>query len=69
MSRRVFRMRQLASFKGREGVLPVAPATIWRWVRAGRFPAPFKLGEGITVWDAVEVEDFLAARRNDGVAA
>jgi len=69
MPNRVYRMRQLASCQGREGVLPVGPATIWRWVRAGRFPAPFKLGKGTTVWDAVAVENFLAARRNDGAVA
>ena len=64
MSQRVYRIRQLATQKGRAGILPVGPATIWRWSKAGRFPAHFKLGEGTTVWDADEVDAFIAARRN-----
>lgn len=63
MSHRVYRIRQLASDKGREGVLPVGSATIWRWVRNGKFPAPFKLGEKTTVWDASAVDSFLSAQR------
>lgn len=38
-------------------VIPVSPATLWRWVRAGRFPAPVKLGENTT---AFRVEDVRA---------
>lgn len=60
MQNRVFRMRELASRKGQPGMLPVSPATIWRWVREGKFPAPFKLGSGVTCWDAVAVEKFVA---------
>lgn len=55
-------MRELASRKGQPGFLPVSPATIWRWVREGRFPAPFKLGGGVTCWDAAAVEKFVALR-------
>lgn len=64
MSQRVYRIRQLATQKGQVGILPVGPATIWRWSRAGKFPAHFKLGEGTTVWDADEVDAFIAARRD-----
>ena len=42
----------------------VSPATIWRWVREGRFPAPVKLGDNITRWrvaDIVEWENNLSA--------
>jgi predicted DNA-binding transcriptional regulator AlpA len=66
VSQRVYRLRQLASIKGRPGLLPVGPATVWRWVREQRFPAPFKLGEKTTVWDAAEVEAFIAGRRAGG---
>lgn len=62
MSERVFRMRELASIRGRKGLLPVSPATIWRWVKAGYFPAPFKLSEGVTCWDAVVVNEFIEQR-------
>jgi prophage regulatory protein len=28
----------------------VSPATVWRWVRAGRLPSPVKLGPNTTAW-------------------
>jgi len=62
MAQRVIRLAQLASTKDRPGLLPVSPATIWRWVREGKFIKPFKLGTGTTVWDAAAVEAFIAAR-------
>jgi predicted DNA-binding transcriptional regulator AlpA len=61
VSMRVYRLRQLATTKNRQGVLPVGPATVWRWVRDGKFPAPFKLGQGTTVWDAAQVEAFIVS--------
>lgn len=57
--RRVIRMRDLATTKSYRGHLPVSPATVWRWVAAGKFPAPFKMGANVTVWDAEQVEQFL----------
>ena len=62
MSQRVIRVADIATTKTKEGMLPVSPATIWRWVREGKFPKPFKLGESVTVWDAAEVEAFIAQR-------
>lgn len=38
-------------------------STIDRWVREKRIPAPVKLGEKITVFDAVEINNWLAERR------
>jgi predicted DNA-binding transcriptional regulator AlpA len=43
-------------------MLPVSPATIWRWVRDGKFPKPLKLGPSVTGWHICEVEAFIAAR-------
>ncbi|MDY7576008.1 helix-turn-helix transcriptional regulator [Actimicrobium sp. CCI2.3] len=43
-------------------MLPVSPATIWRWVREDKFPKPFKLGDSVTVWNAAEVEAFIVQR-------
>jgi predicted DNA-binding transcriptional regulator AlpA len=63
MQRRVYRVRDLCSTAERAGLLPVSQATLWRWVREGRFPRPFKLGERVTVWDAQEVEAYLRAQR------
>lgn len=62
MSQRVIRVADLATTKGKEGLLPVSPATVWRWVREGKFPKPFKLGDSVTVWNASEVEAFIAKR-------
>jgi predicted DNA-binding transcriptional regulator AlpA len=30
-------------------------ATIWRWVKAGRLPAPHKLSPGVTAWNVGEL--------------
>jgi len=62
MVKRVFRIRDLATTRRTSGLLPVSPATIWRWTALGQFPAPFKLGENTTVWDAEAVEAFIAQR-------
>lgn len=62
MAQRVIRVVEIATTKKRKGMLPVSPATVWRWVREGKFPKPFKLGESVTVWDAAEVEAFIAQR-------
>lgn len=59
MSQQVIRISELASTPTKLGKLPVSPATIWRWVREGKFPKPFKLGESVTVWDAAEVDAFI----------
>ena len=61
MALRVLRLQQLATTKKRPGLLPVSPATVWRWVRDGKFPAAFKIGEGTTVWDAAQVEAFVVS--------
>ena len=47
----------------RKGLLPVSPATVWRWVKIGGFPSPFKIGLNTTVWDAAEVDAWLATRK------
>lgn len=62
MSQRVIRVADIATTKTSTGMLPVSPATIWRWVREGKFPKPFKLGDSVTVWNAAEVEAFLVQR-------
>ena len=62
MVQRVIRVADLATTKDKAGLLPVSPATVWRWVREGKFPKPFKLGDSVTVWDAAAVEDFISKR-------
>ncbi|MCV7760769.1 helix-turn-helix domain-containing protein [Pluralibacter gergoviae] len=48
-------------------ILDIHVGTLDRWVRAKRIPAPVKLGEKITAFDAVEINNWLAERRG-GVA-
>jgi len=63
VNQRVIRINQLANRPGKPGVIDASPATLWRWVREGRFPAPFKLGPGVTVWSISDVEHFISQRR------
>lgn len=67
MSATAYRLRQLASTKTQPGLLPVSQATIWRWVRNGKFPKPYRMGDRCTVWDAATVNNWLEQQR--GVSA
>lgn len=60
MTQKVLRISELATTKDKPGRLPVSPSTIWRWVREGRFPKPFKLSDSVTVWEVEAVEAFLS---------
>ena len=60
MALQIIRLNELASTKNRSGKLPVSPATVWRWVREGQFPKPFKLSNRVTVWNLAEVDAFIA---------
>lgn len=60
MAQRVARISEVASTKEKKGLVPVSPATVWRWVAKGKFPKPFKLGPNTTVFDLDQVEAFLA---------
>ena len=37
------------------GPIPVGKSTWWKGCKSGVFPAPIKLGAGITVWRAEEI--------------
>ena len=65
MSPRIIRIADLATTPKKTGMLPVSPATIWRWVRDGKFPKPFKLGTCVTGWYASEIDAFVEARRKE----
>jgi predicted DNA-binding transcriptional regulator AlpA len=58
-----YRIGQLATTPARAGLLPVSPATVWRWVRDGKFPKPFSLGPNTTVWDKAAVDQWLAKQK------
>ncbi|NDD14989.1 MAG: AlpA family phage regulatory protein [Betaproteobacteria bacterium] len=42
-----------------QSILPFSASTLWRKVRAGTFPAPIKLGPGITAWREKDIVDWL----------
>jgi prophage regulatory protein len=64
MASRVIRIADIATTPTKAGILPVSPATIWRWVRDGKFPKPFKMGVGVTGWYADDVDAFIAGCAN-----
>lgn len=47
-------------------LIPVAHSTLWAWVRVGKFPAPLKLSDRITVWRNSDVQAFI--KQNGGEA-
>ena len=55
-----FRISQLATGRSGKGLLPVSPATLWRWVKAGEFPAPQRLGLRCTVWRESDIQAFMS---------
>ena len=42
-----------------------SPATIWRWVKASKLPAPKKLGARISAWNVGDIRQALSARMTD----
>jgi predicted DNA-binding transcriptional regulator AlpA len=40
-------------------IIPVSKATIYNWVKAGRFPNPTKLGPGTSAWRIADVRAWL----------
>lgn len=63
VAQHVIRIAQLASTKTKSGLLPVSPATIWRLVKKGVFPRPFKLASHTTVWYAAEVQAWIEQQK------
>lgn len=43
-------------------IIPIAPATLWRWVKSGQFPSPCKLGQNTTAWHAADVRQWLDSK-------
>jgi prophage regulatory protein len=45
----------------------LSPATIYRWMKDGHFPAPIQLGPNRVGWLASEVQEWLTTRRRAAV--
>lgn len=42
--------------------LNVSGSSIWAWVKKGTFPAPVKLSQNTTAWNAADVEAWAQSR-------
>ena len=49
-------------------MVPISPATLWRWVKLNQFPQPRKIGLKTTVWVVGEVQDWLEKSASQGTA-
>lgn len=45
-------------------IVPFSSATLWRKVKKGEFPAPYKLSERITAWKVEDVRAWLMSRNS-----
>ncbi len=43
-------------------MIPVSPATLWRWVKAGKFPEPIRLSDRVTAWEASKVNAWIQSQ-------
>jgi prophage regulatory protein len=43
--------------------VPTSKATLWRWIKAGTFPAPIALGPRVRAWDVEEVRKWIESKR------
>ena len=50
----LFRDKELAAMLG------ISRATVWNWTKAGKLPAPVKLGPRVTAWKRADIEKWLA---------
>ena len=41
---------------------PGSPATLWRLIRLGEFPAPHRLGKGISAWSLAELDKWAESQ-------
>jgi len=44
-----------------EGLCGCSSATVWRWVKSGKLPAPKRLSDRISAWNVGQLRRFLAA--------
>jgi predicted DNA-binding transcriptional regulator AlpA len=58
MERNLLDLRAVCALFG--GTRPINPATLYRGIRLGRYPAPVKIGPGSSRWLRAECEAVLA---------
>ncbi len=42
--------------------IPLSPATLWREVKAGRFPRPIKLTERCSAWRVSDIREWMVKK-------
>lgn len=47
-------------------LIPVSPATWWRGVKSGRYPAAVKLGVRTTAWRAEDIRELIDRMGREG---
>lgn len=65
-AQQLIRINKLASRPGQMGLVPVCPATIWRWVKDGKFPAPIRLSGRVTAWEVAKVDAWIQSQAEGG---
>lgn len=48
-------------------VIPVGKSTWWTGVKAGKYPAPIKLGANTTVWKVEDIHALIAELSSEGM--
>lgn len=48
--------------QGERGIIGFSPALLWRKVKAGEFPPPVKLSEGVSAFPADKVDAWIRER-------
>lgn len=46
--------------------IPISPATLWRWVKSGRFISPSKLSDRVTAWRCEDVRLWIESQSHEG---
>ena len=53
---------QLIKRKELEKALTVSPATLYRWIKEGKFPKQIRLGDNMVRWERKSVEAWMTER-------
>jgi predicted DNA-binding transcriptional regulator AlpA len=53
----IFRAAEIAE------LLNIHETTVWRWVRAKKFPMPVRISEQVTGWLGRDLKDWLESKR------
>lgn len=40
-------------------ILGISSSTLYRWVKNGKFPYPYKMRHNLNLWDKIEVNNWL----------